>query len=278
MIPTWDPGDEQVLPRQDTVGWARFAARFVPMAIVTFGGLGVLMAFRILERPLFGAGRPVTPWITQAVCRTNMAILGVRTEHSGAPMRERGALVANHGSWLDIYSLNARARIYFVAKHEVARWFGIGWLARATGTEFVERRRGAAKAQHGQFMARLEAGHRLLFFPEGTSTDGRRVLPFKSTLFEAFFDRAHRDHLWIQPVSVVYTAPEGREERFFGWWGDMEFGPHFLAVLSAPRGGRVRITFHDPLKVSDFPDRKAMAQAAEERVRAGVDGYLSTRS
>ena len=95
-------------------------------------------------------------------------------------------VVANHASWLDIFALNAPQRIYFVSKDEVRDWPGIGWLARATGTVFIARKSREAGVQARLFETRMAAGHRLLFFPEGTSTDGRRVLPFKTTLFAAF--------------------------------------------------------------------------------------------
>ena len=114
-------------------------------------------------------------------------ILGIRLQVTGRPMAERGAVVANHASWLDIFVLNAVSRVYFVSKAEVAGWAGIGWLARATGTVFIARKGTEAKEQQALFEARLRAGHRLLFFPEGTSTDSLRVLPFKSTLFAAFY-------------------------------------------------------------------------------------------
>jgi 1-acyl-sn-glycerol-3-phosphate acyltransferase len=180
-------------------------------------------------------------------------------------------MVANHASWLDIFTLNALARIYFVSKAEVARWPGIGWLARATGTVFIERRASAAKAQRDVFHERLARGHRLLFFPEGTSTDGRRVLPFKSTLFDAFFDEAHREDVWIQPVTVNYRAPEGADPRYYGWWGDMDFGSHFAMVLAARRQGSVEVVFHDPVRVDDFDDRKALARHLEEVVARGFE-------
>ncbi len=125
-------------------------------------------------------------------------------------MHEKGAVVANHSSWLDIFTLNASQRIYFVAKSEVSGWPGIGWLARATGTVFITRKGTEAKRQQDLFEARLRAGHQLLFFPEGTSTDALRVLPFKPTLFQAFFTHGLDRVLFIQPVTVVYHAPPAR--------------------------------------------------------------------
>lgn len=267
----WDPDDEQVLPRVGPWGATRFMLRLLPVAFVTFGGLGVLLVTRLIEAPVFGARRPITPFITQGVCKTNMVLLGIRSVVQGRPMPHKGSIVANHASWLDIFALNALDRIYFVAKHEVAGWPGIGWLARATGTVFVERRQSAAKVQKDMLMDRLEKGHRLLFFPEGTSTDGRRVLDFKPTLFAAFFDEAHRDDLWVQPMTVIYTAPKPYEERFFGWWGSAEFAPHFAAVLAAPAGGKVEVVFHDPLRVADFPDRKSLAQKSCDIVRSEMN-------
>jgi 1-acyl-sn-glycerol-3-phosphate acyltransferase len=190
----------------------------------------------------------------------------------GELMRHRGAVVANHSSWLDIFALNARKRIYFVSKAEVAKWPGIGWLARATGTVFIERNPKKAQEQKDVFEGRLKAGHKLLFFPEGTSTDGLRVLPFKSTLFAAFFGPELRDFMHVQPVSVIFHAPKGHPDRFYGWWGDMEFGPHLLKTLGARRQGSVEVIYHKPLKVSDFTSRKALAQVSENAVRAGCEG------
>jgi 1-acyl-sn-glycerol-3-phosphate acyltransferase len=256
-------------------GWLRAVARGVPTALLVFGGLGVLLLLRLLERPLFGLHRPVTPWLTRIVCRGALWLMGFTFLQRGQPMRGRGALVANHGSWLDIFALGATTRIYFVSKSEVAAWPGIGWLARATGTLFIARDRRQAKAQTALFEERLLAGHRLLFFPEGTSTDGRVVLPFKTTLFAAFFSDALRHEMQIQPVSLLYTAPEGAERRFYGWWGEMDFAGHLLKVLAARRQGRIEVTFHDPLRVDAFPNRKSLARQAEEAVRAGHAAALA---
>jgi 1-acyl-sn-glycerol-3-phosphate acyltransferase len=109
-----------------------------------------------------------------------------------------------------------------------------------------------------------------LFFPEGTSTDGLQVLAFKPTLFAAFFDDELRDHMRIQPVTVKYLPADGVDSRIYGWWGDMDFGPHLLATLAATRQGAVSVRYHDPVNVSDFADRKALSLAVENAVRAGL--------
>ena len=183
-------------------------------------------------------------------------------------MRHPGAVVANHASWLDIFTLNAPQRIYFVSKSEVAGWPGIGTLAKATGTVFIARERREAKLQQDLFERRLGAGHKLLFFPEGTSTDANRILPFKTTLFQAFFSDALRDQSYVQPITVNYHAPEGEDPRYYGWWGDMDLIPNVLHVLSTPKQGRIELVFHEPKPVNSFENRKVLALDLEESTRA----------
>jgi 1-acyl-sn-glycerol-3-phosphate acyltransferase len=257
-------------PTITALGWLRVAWRGTALGAVTFGSLAVLLLVRAAERPLFGQRRPLTPHITRFVCRAAFPILGMRRHVRGRPMQGQGAIVANHASWLDIFSLNACDLVYFVAKAEVRGWAGIGWLARATGTLFIARDRREAQAQKSLFEDRLLAGHRLLFFPEGTSTDGLRVLPFKPTLFEAFFRPELRERLAIQPVTVIYRAPKGEAAGFYGWWGDMSFAGHLLKLLAAPRHGEVEIVFHEPLPVTEHGDRKMLAETAERRVRGAL--------
>ncbi len=267
MTPTWTSETEPTPERPGAGGLGLAVLRGVPLAVVILGGLLVMLVLRLVERPLFGKARPWTPHITVLVCRTAFRILGVGYVAHGAPMARAGGMVANHSSWLDIFALNAGGPLYFVSKAEVAAWPGIGWLARATGTVFVRRTKRDAGVQKAIFEDRLRAGHRLLFFPEGTSTDGRRVLAFKPTLFAAFYSDQTPDDLWVQPVTVVYHAPKGRDARFYGWWGDMDFGPHLLQVLAQSPQGRVEVTWHDPLRVGDLGDRKAMARVTEAAVR-----------
>ena len=248
-------------------GWLRVLWRGGLIGILTYGGLLVLLLVRLIEWPLFGQARPVTPHITRFVCRTALRILRLPLVVHGQPMSHPGAIVANHSGWLDVFVLNAVQTIYFVAKAEVADWPMIGWLARATGTVFIARKGTEAKKQQDIFESRLMAGHRLLFFPEGTSTDAIRVLPFKSTLFEAFFAPALVRSMHIQPVTVVFHAPDGGDPRHYGWWGDMDFASHLLKTLATPRQGRVEVIFHPEVPVDAFENRKALSQHCERVIR-----------
>ncbi len=268
MSQVWGEGTEPADTPISAMGWGRVVLRGLLLAVLVFGGLLVLLALRLVEKPIWGVRRPLTPWITQVVCRMALMIMGLRFRTSGQQMTQIGAVVANHSSWLDIFSLNANKRVYFVSKAEVANWPGIGWLAKATGTVFINRDRREAAAQVKLFEERLDAGHKLLFFPEGTSTDSRRVLPFKSTLFAAFFTPHLREVMHVQPVTVIYRAPDGEDSRFYGWWGGMDFAPHLLKMLAQRRQGAVELVYHAPVKVSDFANRKALAAYCEETVRA----------
>ncbi|SPH18381.1 hypothetical protein DEA8626_01919 [Defluviimonas aquaemixtae] len=264
---TWRSEATSDRARLGPLGLSLVALRGLAFAVVVQFGLLLLLVIRLVERPLAGLERPVSPFVTRIVCRLSLVICGISYNVRGRPMTARGAVVANHSSWLDIFALNACQSVYFVSKAEVAAWPMIGWLARATGTVFIARNPKEAKVQQQVFEDRIRAGHKLLFFPEGTSTDGLRVLPFKSTLFAAFYSHGLEHVMQIQPVSVAYLAPPGRVREFYGWWGDMVFASHLLKVLAQPAQGRIEVVFHEPVAVDAFHSRKALARHCENEVR-----------
>ena len=268
--PTWMSDEEPVPPLISTMGWIRVLIRGLAMGTYTFGGLIVLLLVRLIEKPICGSQRPFTPKITQSVCRFAFWVLGMRLEIIGTPMHGAGAAVSNHTSWLDIFGLNAFDDIYFVAKSEVARWPLIGWLARATGTQFIIRDRTQAVSHTQMLQSRLRQGHKLLFFPEGTSTDGLRVLPFKSTLFQSFLTPELRDKISIQAITLIFHAPEGQDPRFYGWWGDSDLAGHLLKALAIKRHGYLEVVYHPPVAASEFSDRKAMARYLEAQVASAL--------
>lgn len=102
-------------------GWARIALRSSIVGALVFGGLVVKLILRAVEAPLFGPARPFTPYLTQAVCRAALWLMGFGFAVQGRPMQQHGLVVANHASWLDIFALNAAQRVYFVSKSEVDR-------------------------------------------------------------------------------------------------------------------------------------------------------------
>jgi 1-acyl-sn-glycerol-3-phosphate acyltransferase len=268
--PTWMSETEPDPVPISAAGWMRVAWRGLLMGGYTFGGLAVLLLVRLVEKPAYGMARPWTPKITQSVCRFAFWVLGMRLEVIGTPMRGSAVAVANHTSWLDIFALNAFDDIYFVAKSEVANWPMIGWLARATGTQFITRDRKQAQLHLQLLQHRLRHGHRLLFFPEGTSTDGRRVLPFKPTLFQSFLTPNVPDDFSIQAITLAFNAPEGEDPRFYGWWGDSDLARHLLQSLAYKRHGSVQVIYHEPVAAIDFADRKSLARHLQAQVAAAL--------
>ena len=267
MTTTWRGQPDHEPAQHGIAGWMRAAVRVPALALLIYFLLVLLWISRIFEWPW---RRPISSRITQIACRGSLAILGLSIQAIGKPMKSNGAVVANHSSWIDIFTLNALQRITFVSKSEVASWFGIGILAKSTGTLFIKRDRKYAKNQRDVFLDRLSAGDRLLFFPEGTSSDGQRVLSFNSTLFAAFFDETIRNDIRIQPVTVTYHAPPQEDPRYYSWWGDMGFASHFFSVVGGPPGGRVDIVFHDPVLVRDFEGRKQLASHCHSLIKCGL--------
>lgn len=269
MSVTWR-GVPSPPPRRPTPGdRLRAARRLALLALAIVATLVAFLPARAVERPLHGARRPWTSKIKRVGFRLTLAILGLRWRATGRPFHGLGAQVANHTGWLDVWALNAASEVTFVSKAEVRRWPVMGWMAAMAGTVFITRRRGESASQQAALAERLAAGDTLAFFPEGTSTDGRRVLPFKSTLFATFLAPG-LEEARLQPVTLAYRAPEGERADLYGWWGDMALVPHLLEVLAVPRRGEVEIVFHEPLGVRDHPDRKALAALCETAVRDGL--------
>jgi 1-acyl-sn-glycerol-3-phosphate acyltransferase len=268
---TWHGKEEPpAIPHPGPQGWLLAATRGLGIILVLLVGVILILPMRMLERLFAGPRRPVTGPHVQIVCRLCLWIIGLRWRREGRPLHGSGAVVANHSSWLDIFVLNAAMPVFFVSKSEVASWPGINILTRVTNTHFVTRDPRLATLQAQEFAERTRAGHRLLFFPEGTSSDGRRVLAFKPTLFQGFLDPALPYGLAIQPMSAHYHAPAGHDPRFYGWWGNMALGPHLLAVLAQPRHGSVTVRLLPPIPVID-ETRKTLAAKAESAIRQGFD-------
>lgn len=220
--------------------------------------------------------------LPQLYHRGNCAILGLGIEVHGERVRTRPALyAANHTSWLDIVVLSALIPGSFVAKHEVAGWPVVGLLAKLQRSVFVERRRQRAGKHRDEMRKRHEAGDLLILFPEGTSNDGNRVLPFKSSFFAVAERPVAGAPLVVQPVSLAYTRlnymPMGRGLRpLFAWYGDMPLLPHLWRLLGVGPA-TVAVEFHAPVTVAQFASRKALAAYCREQVVAGVSRALTGR-
>ena len=209
-------------------------------------------------------------------------ILGFRIRVVGTPTAERPVLfAANHISYTDVTILGSVIPGSFIAKAEVADWPFFGWLAKLQRSVFVDRRVRSTATQRNAISDRLAAGDALILFPEGTSGDGNRVLPFKSALFGAAQMGKSFSPVIVQPVSLAYTRldgiPIGRLYRpFFAWYGAVDLAPHMWSMVGL---GTVEVVveFHPPTFLSDCGSRKALASYCHARIAGGVAGALFGR-
>lgn len=205
-------------------------------------------------------------------------IFRIKVETVGELTTHRPSLfVGNHISYLDVFVLGGLVPGYFIAKSEVAGWPVLGQLAKLQNTLFFERRSGRAAAQIEIMQQHLREQGNLILFPEGTSTYGTTVQPFKSSLFKAA--EIDDQDVQIQPITVSYTHCRGKPmtaefRDFFAWYDTMPFGSHFVGALSAPPV-RALISYGKPVRVSDFASRKECAAHCEQEVAAMLADSLS---
>lgn len=214
-------------------------------------------------------------WYHRQVCR----LLGVRIRLEGCIASDRPVLlIANHVSWLDIPVLSAIAPLSFIAKQEVAGWPFVGWLAKLQRSVFVNRNsRASVGDQAIEIAQRLEQGETMVLFAEGTTGDGFRVLPFKSSLLGAALPsrlKVHRADIAVQTLAICYPRlcglPTGRENMpVIAWYGDMDVPGHAWGMLKAGPVD-VSVTIGPPLDYERIGNRKAVARHAETEVRAAV--------
>jgi 1-acyl-sn-glycerol-3-phosphate acyltransferase len=172
-------------------------------------------------------------------------------------------LVSNHVSYIDVMILATLTDCAFVAKSDVARWPVLGYLARAVDTVFVDRDRRTDVARVTEAMrGALAHGRSVVLFPEGTSTDGSQVLPFKSSLLEPAASGAAP----LTCCAVAYRTPEGSPPArdAVAWWGDMTFLRHFFDLLRLP-GFEAKVVFAPG--APHHADRKVLAEALCTTVR-----------
>ena len=214
----------------------------------------------------------------RGICR----LLGLHVEIRGRRTTSSPALfISNHSSWLDITVLAKMIPGSFISKREVANWPFFGLLARLQRSIFIARDRRLVADHRNEITVRLEHGDNLILFPEGTSGDGNRVLPFKSSLFAVAEQPLRGSPLTIQPVTVAYTRldfmPLGRHLRpYFAWYGNMPMGSHFWRVLGLGPA-TVVVTFHDTITIEDFASRKALAEHCHAVVAHGLSQALAGR-
>ncbi|KAA2236817.1 lysophospholipid acyltransferase family protein [Salinarimonas soli] len=259
------------------------------MRLVRLGLTGlVLLAYLALALPVqlvaVRAGWRIAAWIPVIFHRLTLWLLDVRVTSIGTPPDGEPSLVlANHSSWLDIVVIGSLRPLAFVAKSEIAGWPVIGLFADLQRTVYIERARRSHTAEVNETVARrLARGEIVVLFPEGTTNDGNRLLPFRSSLVGAagaVLTETGAGSVRLQPLSVAFTRRNGlpvtrRERPAIAWYGSMELAPHLKAFLSdGPLD--VEATWGEPILFDHTLDRKRAAALAEAAVREGVKRSLS---
>lgn len=219
--------------------------------------------------------RSFPQWYHRQVC----GIVGIRLNIEGEIAEEQGVLIiANHVSWLDITVLSAVAPVSFVAKQEVASWPFVSWLAKLQRSVFVDRnRRNEVGDKANEILERLAGGDHIVLFAEGTSSDGNSVVPFKTALFAAAKPTGGEKmgaKVSAQTLALTYPKIYGlplcrRGRHVIAWYGDMDMASHAWRLLGlGPIDANIRIG--PPVPLDAFPDRKALARYAEDKVRKDV--------
>lgn len=260
---TWKGAPEDTPEPIGPAGWSRAVIRMSAVFCVILVGVLISLPAKVVDGVFATqmAGR-----IRQTVCAISLKVMGIKITLKGHVDPKARLCVANHVSWLDIFVINAAINGCFVAKAEVRQWPGIGLLARFGGTEFINRGRGATRDEMLKLDAAIASGKRLILFPEGTSSDGLQVLPFRSSMVQLCYSDGWNAAWAVQPVTVLYHAPAGVDKRFYGWWGDMSFAAHFIKTFAAPRHGHVDVVFHRAQMPTSYEGRKALTLALEGAV------------
>jgi len=197
-------------------------------------------------------------WLHRAA-RRHLKIFSYSADVAG-PVPQSGLLVSNHLSYFDVLAIAAITPAVFVAKSEIRGWPLFGWLASLAGTVFVERgRRAHVGAVNREIESALAAGALVVVFPEGTSTNGGEVLPFRSSLLEPV--TTGTNSISIGCIRYELDGGDARNEVCF--WGDHTFFPHVMNLLGKRRV-RATVRFGTFQRATD--DRKELAKQLREAV------------
>jgi lyso-ornithine lipid O-acyltransferase len=250
--------------------------------------MAVTLPLMALQYLLLKLGLKQAKTLPHAYHRFVCRLLGIRIHLSGALEANHPVLlVSNHLSWLDIPALSAIAPVSFVAKAEVGTWPFISLLAKLQRSVFIDRsRRTLVKHKAGEIAERLAKGDNIVLFAEGTSSDGNRILPFRSSLFSAASMSSNGANgnggdAVVQTVAITYTHLHGlpilRHERpIVAWYGEMDILSHAWNVLkSGPLDVTVR--FGEPVRLSSLRDRKQLAAFSEAQVRQNYIEQITAR-
>ena len=217
----------------------------------------------------------IIPYFYHKIC---LRIFGIKIKTFGkVSINSPILLISNHASYLDIIILGSLFKTSFIAKKEISKWPLLGILAKLQNTIFIDRRVSSLKNQENQIIKHLNEKKNLVIFPEGTSSDGNRVLPFKSSLFN-IFEKNLNSKILVQTITIVYKKINGipmnrTERKNITWHSNMDLIPNIFNVLKK-LSIEVEIIFNDEFLPSKEYDRKKLALHCWEKINYNLINSL----
>lgn len=247
----------QGLPTRLTAGEvARVWFRVARLALALLIHLPLHYLFRLVRLP--------SPW-PRLFLASAARIAGARVKRIGTPLKRDVFYISNHLSWIDILALGGASGTAFVAKAEIGASPLVGWLAGLNRTVYVKRenRMGVAE-QINQLRDALAETWAVTVFPEGTTTDGKSLLPFKTPMLRVL--EPPPPGVMVQPVMLDY----GSAAEDIGWIGQERGLNNAKRVLARKERFRLRVHFLEPFDPRDFPGRKAIAAESRRRIEEAL--------
>ena len=240
--------------------------------------ISVLLPFQIIIVFLIKKYSYIIPLIFHKLCHK---IFGIKIKTFGkVSVNSPTLIISNHASYLDIVILGSLIKTSFVAKKEVSKWPLLGILAKLQNTIFIDRRVTSIKKQENKILNHLNKKKNLVIFPEGTSSNGNKVLPFKSSLFN-IFEKNLNSKIFIQTITIVYKKINGKPLKFkerekITWHSDMELIPNILNILKK-FSIEVEVIFNNEFIPSNKYDRKKIALHCWKKVNYNLTNSLNRK-
>ena len=259
----------------------RAVLKIILFVVLTCVVVPLQMLYALCQRLLHIKPCQQSP-LVQFWYRSVTRILNIRIQHNATPVpaNRQYLYISNHTSYLDIMVLGGLLPPFFVAKADTADWPIFGFLIKTGGTIFVSRKRALVRQQMALFKTELQNGKHLLLFPEGTTSNGCVVLPFKASLLNVLYD-GDMPPIAVVPVCLTYLAINGKaftgqaDKDALAWYADMELLPHLWEVFQL-RSIDVRVDVLPLLETTDYPDAKILTARGEAIIRQIFDANAPT--
>ncbi len=239
------------------------------LAWLAFGMIPLFIAYKLKKYH-------VRDWVMSVGSSVILKILGIRVHVTGSPAEIRPLLlVSNHITYLDIWVLNSKAYVHFTPKIEISKWPFIRSITNMSGSVYVERQASRISDGRTKLAAALAKGEMICLFPEATTGNGLRVLPYKSSFFSLTEEPIDGKELTVQPIAITYSYIRGlpvdtTQWPNIAWYGDMELMPHLWNLLKMTPID-AELVFLSPTTLALHGDRKKLAAHCQKLTEEAIE-------